>query len=113
MILIIGACAAGKRAYARSLGYTDAQMSADVGADCPVVFDLQDTVEKDPENALSLADALLEKEVVICNEVGSGVIPVSAQKRRGREQTGRLCCRLAAQADSVIRMVAGIPQRIK
>ena len=113
MILIIGACASGKRSYARSLGYTDAQMSGKIEADCPVVFDLQNIVEADPENALALADALLKKEVVICNEGGSGVIPVNAQKRRGREQTGRLCCLLAREASSVIRMVAGLPQKIK
>ena len=113
MILIIGACASGKREYAKSLGYTDADMSADILSGCPVVYDVQDAVEKDPENALSLADTLLRKEVVICNEVGSGVIPVNAQKRRGREQTGRLCCLLAREASSVIRMVAGLPQKIK
>ena len=113
MILIIGACASGKRDFAKSLGYTDAQISADIASACPVVCDLQDTVEKDPENALALADALLKKEVVICNEVGSGVIPVNAQKRRGREQTGRLCCLLAREATNVYRMVAGLPQKIK
>lgn len=113
MILIIGACASGKRAYAKTLGYAEEQMSSSLFADCPVLYDLQDTVEQDPENALSLAEALLKKEVVICNEVGSGVIPVSGQKRRGREQTGRLCCLLAKEASSVIRLVAGIPQKIK
>ena len=113
MILIIGACASGKRAYAKSLGYTDAQMSDRLEADCPVLYDLQNIVEADPENAQALADALLKKEVVICNEVDSGVIPVNAQKRLGREQTGRLCCTLAREASSVIRMVAGLPQKIK
>lgn len=113
MILIIGACASGKRTYAKSLGYSDADMSSSLTADCPVLYDLQNIVEEDPENALLLAEKLLKKEIVICNEVGSGVIPVSAQKRRGREQTGRLCCVLAKEASSVIRMVAGLPQKIK
>lgn len=88
-------------------------MSDSLESGCPVLYDLQNIVEKDPENALALADRLLEKEVVICNEVGSGVIPVSGQKRRGREQTGRLCCLLAREAESVVRLVAGLPQRIK
>ena len=113
MLLIIGACASGKRSYAKSLGYTEADMSPQLSDACPVLYDLQDIVERDPENALLLLDGLLKKEVVICNEVGSGVIPVSAQKRRGREQTGRLCCALAKEAASVVRMVAGLPQKIK
>ena len=30
-----------------------------------------------------------------------------------REQTGRLCCRLAQRAERVVRLVAGIPVTIK
>ncbi|MBR6323078.1 MAG: bifunctional adenosylcobinamide kinase/adenosylcobinamide-phosphate guanylyltransferase, partial [Lachnospiraceae bacterium] len=63
------------------------------------------------------AEALLEplcgKEVVICCEVGSGVIPLAAEDRRFRETTGRLLVQLARRADSVVRIVAGIPMAIK
>ena len=67
--------------------------------------------------AENLADALLEplctKELVLCCEVGSGVIPLSREERQAREATGRLCVLLAQRADAVVRMVAGIPTAIK
>ena len=113
MILIVGACASGKRAFAKTLGYTDADMSPRPEDGCPVLFDLQDAVEEDPANAMALLPLLEKKAVVICNEVGAGVIPADAHKRMAREQTGRLCCALAVKAEQVYRLVAGLPQRIK
>ena len=79
----------------------------------PVLLDLQDMVMADPENAPALLPELLKKEVVVCDEVGSGVIPMGKDRRLGREATGRLCCRLAERAERVVRMVSGIPTVIK
>jgi adenosyl cobinamide kinase/adenosyl cobinamide phosphate guanylyltransferase len=61
----------------------------------------------------ALLDSLLAKEVVICNEVGAGIIPASRVERESREATGRLCCQLAQHADRVVRLTAGIPIVIK
>lgn len=113
MILVIGSRASGKRAYAQSLGYTEAQMSPVVEDDKPVLYDLQDLVMADVEGAPALYEALLGKELVLCDEVGAGVIPIAREERLGREATGRLCCRLAASAERVVRMVCGIPTVIK
>ena len=63
--------------------------------------------------ALALLPALLEKEIVICNEVGSGVIPMDPKQRQSREMTGRLCILLAQRAEKVVRLICGIPQIIK
>ena len=60
-----------------------------------------------------LASELSEKAVVICNEVGCGLVPVQAEQREQRERAGRLCALLAARADRVVRMVCGIPLLIK
>ncbi len=56
---------------------------------------------------------LLSKEIVVCNEVGSGIIPMLASERMYREQTGRLCTLLASYAEHVIRMVCGISVTLK
>ena len=56
---------------------------------------------------------LLAKEVIVCNEVGSGIIPMLASERMYREQTGRLCTMLASHADHVIRLVCGIAVNLK
>lgn len=113
MILVIGAAASGKREYVKARGYTDDDMAEAVLDARPVIFDLQELVAKDPENAPLLMPELLKKQVVICNEVGSGVIPVDRNERQTREQTGRLCIQLALEAERVVRLVCGIPIVIK
>ena len=80
MILVIGAAASGKTAFVESLGYTEADMAVGVLDDKPVLTNLQALVWQDPEHALEMFDALCAKDVVICDEVGSGVIPVDPQE---------------------------------
>ncbi len=113
MVLIIGGDGAGKRTYARSLGYTDAEMTRDVRSPLPVLAQLEEVVRANPAAADSLLEPLCEKELVLCCEVGSGVIPLAREERQAREATGRLCVRLAQRATAVVRMVAGIPVAIK
>lgn len=113
MILVIGARASGKRAYVESLGYTAEQIADGVLDDSPVLYNLQDITMADPEGAPALLEGLLQKEVVVCDEVGSGVIPMEKARRLGREATGRLCCQLAKEAARVVRLVAGIPTVLK
>ena len=113
MVLILGGKGAGKKAYARSLGYTDAQMSADPASDAPVLLALEAAVRNDPDGAGALLSLLRNKAVVLCCEVGSGVIPLDRKDRVYREAVGRLCCALAKEADAVVRVVAGIPVVLK
>src|SRR5690606_23191717 len=47
--------------------------------------------------------------VVVANEVGLGIVPENALARRFRDEAGRLHQMVAAGADSVVFMVAGMP----
>ena len=51
--------------------------------------------------------------VLVGNEVGLGIVPDNALARRFRDEAGRLHQRLAAQADRVLFMVAGLPMLVK
>lgn len=51
--------------------------------------------------------------VVVSNEVGQGIVPDNALARRFREAQGRLNIALAAQADCVLHVVAGLTRALK
>lgn len=113
MVLVIGGAGSGKLEYVKSLVYTDADIADGLLDGRKVVYHLQNIVFDDPDRAPELLEALLSKEVVVCNEVGSGIVPLSARERQAREATGRLCIQLAARARRVVRLVCGIPVVIK
>lgn len=51
--------------------------------------------------------------IVICDELGNGIVPIKKQERIWREQTGRLMIELAKQAERVERILCGLGQRLK
>jgi adenosylcobinamide kinase/adenosylcobinamide-phosphate guanylyltransferase len=51
--------------------------------------------------------------VLVANEVGLGIVPENALARRFRDAAGRLNQRVAAAADHVVLLVAGIPMKVK
>lgn len=50
---------------------------------------------------------------VVANEVGLGIVPDNALARRFRDAAGRLNQQVAAVADRVLFMVAGLPMQVK
>lgn len=102
MILVVGGIASGKRTYARSLGFGDGDIACDA-------HELVREAAVDE----ALLETLAAKQVVTCAEVGNGIVPLDAGERAFRERAGRLASALAARADTVVRMVCGIPVVLK
>ena len=114
MILIVGGISSGKREFAMSeYGFSDMDMSDAVLDDKPVIYNLQDLVAQNPGETRSFLPDLFEKRIVICNEVGCGIVPASHKERELRESVGRICIILAKEAEKVIRLCSGIPTVIK
>ena len=71
----------------------------------------------DIEREIANLDAALTqipgKTVLVANEVGCGIVPKNALARDFRDLQGRLNQRLAARADRVVLMVAGLPLFVK
>ena len=51
--------------------------------------------------------------VVVCDETGSGVIPLSPDEEAYREAVGRTMCRLTEEAGGLVRLTCGIPEELK
>ena len=112
MILIIGGAGQGKLDYVlQKTGYGPAQVARtpEEARTRPVFAGLEDWPELDEA-------ALLEANpdvILICDEVGCGVVPVDKEERQYREAVGAAGQELAARAEKVYRVTAGIPVRIK
>lgn len=68
------------------------------------------TAQSDLLGALSACTAPI---VIVSNEVGHGIVPDNALARQFREAQGRLNIALAAQADLVVQITAGLPTVLK
>lgn len=64
---------------------------------------------QDPLAALEQLDG----KILICDEVGCGVVPLERYERDWREAVGRFCCAAARRAERVVRVQSGIPQVLK
>ena len=124
MILIFGGACQGKTAFAREafglseeemacctpLGEPDWSRTAICGLEQYLLGCLQRG--EDPA-ATPLETPLVEGKILLCQEIGSDIVPVDPLMRRWREETGRALQRLARRSDQVWRVFCGIPQRIK
>ena len=74
------------------------------------------SISKEREPIDDLAEELIRKNpelILITDEIGYGIVPVDRMEREYREQTGRVCTRLAAYSEKVYRVMCGIGQVIK
>ena len=124
MEMIIGGAFQGKSLYAKE-NYPQIQwknggeISREELFCVQGVLNFQDYIRKELEKGAelqNLAEELLQKNpevILVCQEVGYGVVPVDAFDREYRELVGRICTKLATGSHRVIRIVCGIGTVIK
>lgn len=126
MKLITGGAFQGKKEYAKfRFELKDEDMTDGALASfeeifqCRCMYHFHEWVKKGlKENwdFQGLEDRLLASNpriLLITNELGCGVVPIDAFDRNYRETTGRICTRIAAKSNQVIRVVCGIGTVIK
>lgn len=132
MILIIGGIGQGKRSFARqqaarrkggaaseSISFVDGSsasweefLNAEYG--CNLHLMIRRRLQEN--KWMGMEQQLLKTcpdRILITDEIGAGIVPVDAFEREYRELTGRICCKLAAEAKEVWRVTAGIGIKIK
>lgn len=111
MKLVIGGRGAGKREFVKSTyGYSDCDISSDILCDCDVLYNLQNAENLSTPETF---EKLLKFKIIICDEVGCGIVPMEELARVRREEIGKICTMLACKADAVVRVYCGIATAIK
>lgn len=120
MILIIGGAYQGKREFAKEhFGMTE----DDIFTCTPGKIDFSkvciDKLEQftrncdDPVAFFQKNRGSWQDSVLIMEDIFCGVVPMGAENRRWRQNTGRLAQYLAGEACRVSRIFCGLEQRLK
>lgn len=114
LILVIGGAWQGKRRYVeerfadmpyRLLEHYEERIREQLAAgEDPVEFAMREIERSRGMEGCS---------VILCNEIGNGLVPMEAEERLYRETVGRISCLLAKEADEVVRVICGIGTRLK
>ena len=118
--LIIGGAAQGKLAYALAYyGLKNADVSDGVFGGGRILYRFHLAVRgvlERGEDAQALVEAYFDAHpdcVVICDEVGCGLVPVDVFERQYRDAVGRLCCAAAERSARVVRIFCGLHEVLK
>lgn len=122
--LILGGAYQGKRAYAEmifpGLTWADGEEIPFREIENAAAIDRFHLLVKRWMLAGKSAEDLTEKIlgmnrkiIILCDEIGCGLVPVDAFEREYREAAGRVCAELAEHARRVDRVVCGIGMRMK
>ena len=121
MRLVLGGIAQGKRDYVKTAYqisendiFSGEQLSGVVAVDQFHLWVKRKI--KEGADVPELTEIFIKQNpdcIVICDEVGCGVVPVEKEEREYREQVGRMQIVLAKASESVERVICGIAQKIK
>ena len=124
MKFITGSAYQGKLEYAKKL-YPGAEWTDGAGCSlqeilsCGAVDHFHLFVRRwlqEGKTPQELIRAILDKNrdlIIVCDEIGCGLVPTDAFEREYRESVGRICTQLVEYADEVYRVTCGIGGRLR
>ena len=74
---------------------------------------IKNAIEEGKDIEAVIKKAMEDADIIVCDDIGSGIIPIDKEEDLWREETGRALCKIASKADEVYRVVVGIAQKIK
>lgn len=124
MKLIIGGAFQGKRDFAKAAFQLGEEQiftcnGREVDFSKPCIDKLEEftyacvEAKEDPVAFFRAHREEWQDAVLICQDMSCGVVPLGADMRQWRQNTGLLCQYLSAEADSVYRIFCGLEQRLK
>ena len=124
MFFIIGGAYQGKTDFAReTFGLSDEDIYTCSGAEIDFSHRCIDRLEEftlactragiDPIEYFRAHRAAWENGILICRDMFCGVVPMGAETRAWRQDTGRLTQYLSREAERVSRIFCGLEQRLK
>lgn len=124
MILVFGGACQGKLSWAvKTFGLNSGDLK-----DCaqgfpkekaPCLYHLEEVSLAYAEKGLDTVQFLEERQeiwhdsVLICRDIGCGVVPIDSLERLWREENGKMLRYLANQAERVSRIFCGLEARLK
>ncbi len=128
MLLIVGGLAQGKLRYAKER-FPEARLLDEKNFEAletemtgPVIWNhfhlsiKKLCFEKTAKEIECLVQRIIltQKElIIISDEIGNGIVPLEETERFYREETGRLLCNIAQEAEEVVKITCGIPMKLK
>ena len=120
MILIIGGAYQGKLDFAKeTFGVTDRDVytctsdEIDFSGKCIYKIEEFTAHHPDPVAYFRAHREDWQDSILIMQDIFCGVVPMGAENRRWRQNTGRLAQYLSAEATQVSRIFCGLEQRLK
>ncbi len=88
-------------------------LAGDDSGGAPSSHEAGAALEREIDALLSCSQGASAEWILVSNEVGLGLVPPNPLGRLYRDALGKVNRRLAAAADEVIFMVAGLPMKVK
>jgi len=119
MVFIIGGAYQGKLDFAKEefnlkgtdICFCEENGHIDLSKKC--IYNFEKYAKYMSQNNITDLPAFHNDQIIIMNEIFSGVVPIDKEIRKYREDAGRLGTAITRKADKVYRLFLGIAQELK